>query len=155
MKKQNVETKTGNVIRETSLKKRVYYYLKRKKNKRKEMFTHKSVRTLWRDVQVNFRIPVLNFSISSIMLCGIHELSDVAPPSREMLFCGAVNVVGKVLWNEMFYIITVVFLCFADQGWRGRRDGNRSQAVTAFLQNLDQLRSWDRFALPFPVIGRF
>lgn len=75
------------------------------------------------------------------MLCGIHELSDVAPPSREMLFCGAVNVVGKVLWNEMFYIITVVFLCFADQGWRGRRDGNHSQAVTAFLQNLDQLRS--------------
>ena len=44
------------------------------------------------------------------MLCGIHELSDVAPPSVEMLYCGAVDVVGKTPWNEMFYIITAVFV---------------------------------------------
>lgn len=27
-----------------------------------------------------------------------------------MLYCGAVDVVGKTPWNEMFYIITAVFV---------------------------------------------
>lgn len=50
------------------------------------------------------------------MPCGIIQLSDVAPPSREMLFCGVANVVGTVLWNEVFYIITIVFGFFVERG---------------------------------------
>ena len=32
--------------------------------------------------QTNFNVPVLDFSISSVVPCGIHGLSDVAPPSE-------------------------------------------------------------------------
>lgn len=70
-----------------------------------------------------------------------------------MLYCGAVDVVGKTPWNEMFYIITAVFVGVFF--WWGRGDCNRSQAVTGFCLNLNQLRSWDRFALPVPATGHF
>lgn len=53
----------------------------------------------------------------------------------------------------MFYIITAVFVGVFF--WWGRGDCNRSQAVTGFCLNLNQLRSWDRFALPVPASGHF
>lgn len=91
--------------------------IKKKGRKKKKLeFAHESIKTLWRYLKSNFNVPVLNFSIFSIMPCGIHELSDVAPPSREMLFCGAANVFGTVLWNEVFYIITIVFGGFCGAG---------------------------------------
>lgn len=79
-------------------------------------FVHKSTRTLWRDVQANFHVPVLTFSIFSLVPCGPHELCDVAPPSGEMLFCGAADASGTELWNEEGCVITRAFMALCPAG---------------------------------------
>lgn len=75
------------------------------------------------------------------------------PPRDAFLWCCQWSWDSALEWSVLCNYHRVWY--FAARGWWGRGDCNHFQAVTAFLHNLAQLRSWDRFVLLFLVIRHF